>query len=161
MEIMSLTQKKNCLYCRLIACFMLFYQAAGAQSRFNAVDKWLAENTAAMGGRSVLMVYKDDKVVYVKATNELTGKEKFIGKYYAKKTGRDANEMLADFSPDHKMVIASCRKWLSAALVMTFVDDGKLKLSDTVGKFLPVLSNSGKGKITIAECLSHTTSQGE
>ena len=54
-------------------------------------------------------------------------------------------------------MIASCSKWLSAALVMTFVDEGKLKLTDTIGKFLRVFSASGKGNITIAECLSHTT----
>jgi CubicO group peptidase (beta-lactamase class C family) len=40
---------------------------------------------------------------------------------------------------------------------MTFVDEGKLKLTDTVGKFLPVLSKNGKGKITIGQCLSHQT----
>lgn len=40
---------------------------------------------------------------------------------------------------------------------MTFVDEGKLKLSDTIGRFLPVMSRNGKGSITIAECLSHTT----
>jgi CubicO group peptidase (beta-lactamase class C family) len=40
---------------------------------------------------------------------------------------------------------------------MTFVDEGKLKLTDTVGIFLPVLAQSGKGGITISQCLSHMT----
>jgi CubicO group peptidase (beta-lactamase class C family) len=40
---------------------------------------------------------------------------------------------------------------------MTFIDEGKLSLADTVGKFLPVLSQNGKENITITECLSHLT----
>ena len=40
---------------------------------------------------------------------------------------------------------------------MTFVDEGKLRLTDTVGTWLPILCANGKGKITIAECLSHMT----
>jgi CubicO group peptidase (beta-lactamase class C family) len=54
-------------------------------------------------------------------------------------------------------LIASCSKWLSAALVMTYVDEGKLRLNDTVGKYLPLLSMHGKGNITISDCLSHLT----
>jgi CubicO group peptidase (beta-lactamase class C family) len=42
-------------------------------------------------------------------------------------------------------------------LVMTFVDEGKLALTDTIGKFLPVMTQHGKGRITISECLSHLT----
>jgi len=61
------------------------------------------------------------------------------------------------FTPDTKIAIASCSKWLSAALVMSFVDEGKLRLNDSVGKYLPALSKSGKGGITISQCLSHTT----
>jgi CubicO group peptidase (beta-lactamase class C family) len=40
---------------------------------------------------------------------------------------------------------------------MSFVDEGKLRLSDTVGSWLPVLSRHGKGGITISECLAHLT----
>ena len=54
-------------------------------------------------------------------------------------------------------MIASSSKWYSAALVMTFVDEGKLRLTDTVGTWLPVLSTHGKGRITIGECFSHLT----
>ena len=57
----------------------------------------------------------------------------------------------------HMAAIASCSKWLSAALVMTFVDEGKLNLNDTIGKFLPVMTDHQKGNITIWQCLSHLT----
>ncbi len=148
---------RNCLYYTLILGFMLFYQSAKAQYDFTATDQWLEEHTAEMGGRTMLMVFKNNKVVYSRSVNALTQRAKFIGKMVAKRTGKDADEMLADFSPDHKIAIASCSKWLSAALVMTFIDEGKLKLTDTVGKFLPILSKAGKGNITIANCLSHMT----
>ena len=154
---MSQPFTKNCLYYSLILCFMLFYQSAKAQYDFTAADQWLNDHTPEMGGRSTLLIFKDGKTIYSRSINALTQREKFIGKLMAKRTGKDADEMLNDFSPDHKIAIASCSKWLSAALVMTFVDEGKLKLTDTVGKFLPVLSKAGKGNITIANCLSHMT----
>jgi CubicO group peptidase (beta-lactamase class C family) len=40
---------------------------------------------------------------------------------------------------------------------MTFVDEGKLNLEDTIGKYLPVMSQHGKGDIKIKYCLSHLT----
>jgi CubicO group peptidase (beta-lactamase class C family) len=40
---------------------------------------------------------------------------------------------------------------------MTFVDEGKLSLDDTVGRYLPVMSANGKGGIRIWQCLSHLT----
>jgi len=108
-----------------------------------------------MGGRSVLLLYKNNKIVYTKTVNELSRKQKWVGKKIAKKTGNDA--VADDYTPDTKIMIASCSKWLSAALIMTFVDEGKLSLTDTVGKYLPVLSANGKGNITISQCLSHLT----
>ena len=40
---------------------------------------------------------------------------------------------------------------------MSFVDEGKLRLEDMVGTYLPVLSAHGKGRITVRQCLSHLT----
>lgn len=53
--------------------------------------------------------------------------------------------------------IASCSKWLSGAVLMSLVDQGKLSLDDTVGKYLPVFSQYGKGNITLAQLVSHTS----
>ncbi|MCJ8208824.1 beta-lactamase family protein [Mucilaginibacter sp. RS28] len=128
---------------------------ASAQYDFSKVDNWLEENTPNMGGRSVLMIYKDGKIIYTKAVNELSGRQKMVGKFMARRLGKTINT--DDFTSTTKQMIASCSKWYSAALVMTFVDEGKLKLTDTVGKYLPVLTQHGKGNITIAQCLSHTT----
>jgi CubicO group peptidase (beta-lactamase class C family) len=128
---------------------------AQAQSKFDKVDAWLADNVSKMGGRVYLMVYKDGKIVYSDGVGEMTRRQKMVGKFIAKKQGKQANT--DDYTASTRQMVASCSKWFSAALVMTFVDEGKLKLTDTVGKFLPVLSNSGKGNITISQCLAHLT----
>ena len=40
---------------------------------------------------------------------------------------------------------------------MTFIDEGKLNLEDSIGKFLPVMTTHNKGKIKVWQCLSHLT----
>lgn len=128
---------------------------ANAQHDFKKIDSWLNDNAGDMGGRVILMVYQNGRIVYTHSVNKMNFRQKMTGKYLAKKQGKTAD--FDDYTPSSRQAIASCSKWLSAALVMTFVDEGKLKLTDTVGKFLPVLTKSGKGKITIAQCLSHQT----
>ncbi|RDC57210.1 class A beta-lactamase-related serine hydrolase [Pedobacter chinensis] len=126
-----------------------------AQPNFSKVDAWLADHTDVMGGRVYLMVYKDGKIVYSHGESKMDFKNKSVVNYFARLQGKTAD--LSAYTASTQQQIASCSKWLSAALVMTFVDEGKLKLDDTVGKYLPVLSQAGKGNITISQCLSHLT----
>ncbi|MBW4889817.1 beta-lactamase family protein [Mucilaginibacter sp. HMF5004] len=137
-----------------LAVLVVCCQKLNAQN-FTKVDAWLDKNTAIMGGRSYFMVYKDGHVVHEHAVNQMTQMQKMVSNMIAGRQGKTAN--LGDYKNDTRQMIASCSKWLSAALVMTFVDEGKLKLTDTVGKYLPVLSKSGKGKISLSQCLSHLT----
>src|ERR1700743_3826687 len=106
-----------------------------AQQGFAKVDVWMEDNVRTMGGHAFLVVEKDGKIVHTK----------------------EAHGLRAAYGMDSRERIASCSKWLSAALVMTFVDEGKLRLSDTVGRWLPVLTVHGKGGITVGQCLSHLT----
>ena len=101
------------------------------------------------------MVYNNGQVVYSNSVNDMNMGQKIMVRMVARQQGKDAS--VADFSPLTPVQIASCSKWLSAALVMTFVDEGRIKLRDTIGSYLPALIKSGKGNITIAQCLSHTT----
>jgi CubicO group peptidase (beta-lactamase class C family) len=103
------------------------------------------------------MIYKDGKLVYQQAENELNRKQKIVGRVIARRQGKDADDFLQDYDVNTKQRIASCSKWLSAALVMTFVDEGRLNLDDTIGKYLPVMTQHGKGRITVWQCLSHLT----
>jgi CubicO group peptidase (beta-lactamase class C family) len=154
---MALKSRRTCLKVSVLATFMLLLQSVDAQYNFSEVSNWLAENIPQMGGRGVLMIWKDGKVVFSESKNHLNARQKMVGKMMARRQGKDASEVLEDFTPTTKERIASSSKWLSAALVMTFVDEGKLKLDDTIGKFLPVMTRNGKGGIKIWHCLSHLT----
>lgn len=79
------------------------------------------------------------------------------GRIVAQRKNNDSDKLMQDFSPTTRQMIASCSKWLSAALVMTFVEEGRLSLDDSVGKFLPRFTWQGKGHIRIWQCLSHLT----
>jgi CubicO group peptidase (beta-lactamase class C family) len=148
---------KYCLPSSILLCFMLFYQVGFGQYDFRPADEWLRKNLNDLGGRAVLMVYKDGKIIYSNSLNDLSRKQEFVGKLVARKTGKDKEQVLKDYNDQTRIPIASCSKWLSAALVMTFIDEGLLRLEDTIGLFLPAINNSGKGNITISQCLSHTT----
>src|ERR1041385_3920330 len=76
-----------------------------AQEGFAKVDAWMQDNVRAMGGHAFLVVEKDGKIVYTKGVHGLRGAY-----------GLQSRER-----------IASSSKWLSAALVMTFVDEGDRK----------------------------------
>jgi hypothetical protein len=54
----------------LFTLFLSFSVFSNAQN-FKSVDKWLRENIDKLGGHAVLMIYKDGKLVYQQAENEL------------------------------------------------------------------------------------------
>ncbi|MBC7887931.1 MAG: beta-lactamase family protein [Ferruginibacter sp.] len=142
-------------YLNICGLLLLIGLNGHAQHSFNKVDNWLADNVAQMGGRAILMIYKDGKIIHTKALNDMSRRQKAVGKFVARRQGKDPNT--EPFTSVSRQPVASCSKWLSAALVMSFVDEGRLKVTDTVGQWLPVLSQHGKGNITISQCLSHLT----
>jgi len=139
----------------LLVFILSFVSIGRAQSRFAKLDEWMETNATDMGGRIILVIYKDENLIYEKSVNVMTRRQKSMNNYLQKRIGGESEAN--DYTLTTRQPIASCSKWLSAALVMSFVDDGKLHLSDTVGSWLPVLSSHGKGSITISECLSHLT----
>lgn len=139
----------------LLLAMLLTFGKLFAQGNFGKIDEWLKTNAPQMGGRAVLVVYSKGKVVYSNAENDMSRRQKMANRFVARRTGKETDN--TDLNADSRQPIASCSKWLSAALVMTFVDEGKLKLTDTVGKYLPALTKAGKGNITLTQCLSHKT----
>jgi CubicO group peptidase (beta-lactamase class C family) len=129
---MSFNLKKICLKVASTLTFLLFFQLTNAQYDFTEVGKKLDASHKELSKDVVTLIYKDGKIVYKK-------------------------EMGTDFKANTQAPIASCSKWLTAALVMTFVDQGQLSLDDYVGKYLPIFNTYGKKYITIRQCLSHTT----
>ncbi len=154
MSVFSLSRR---LLVSLLSVSLLIFQSLQAQINTNEIDNWMTKNLRELGGRAILMIYKDGKMLYNKSFNNMTPKQQTAGKVRARVQGVEEDEMLRDFSDTTREKIASASKWLTAALVMTFIDEKRLRLTDTVGKFLPVLSRAGKGHIRIWHCLTHTT----
>jgi CubicO group peptidase (beta-lactamase class C family) len=94
----------------------------------------LAEKNKAMGS---LTVARDGKILYSRAIgySQINGTEK------------------KPASAATKYRIGSITKMFTAAMVFQLVEEGKLKLSDTLDKFFPQVPNAGK--ITIAQMLAH------
>lgn len=61
-----------------------------------------------------------------------------------------------DYEPDTVVPIASASKWLTAATMMTLVDEGRVSLDDTVARWLPTFTGT-TGGATIRQLLSHTS----
>lgn len=165
-ETMSVKNKFNCRKCSTVLIFMALLQATiylpvvaqGDENKWQAVSQWMIQNLEELGGRAILLVHdKNGNIVYRHIENNLSRKQKMIGKFLAKRQGKNSGETIADFDENSRQRIASCSKWLSAALMMTFVDEGKISLEDTIGKWLPIMTKNGKGNIKIWHCLSHLT----
>ena len=137
--------------------FLLLFQVSFAQQNFSKVNDWLIKNVPDLGGRAVLMIYKDGKIVYSETINNLSKQQETRGKIKAKVQGKDVEDVLQDYTTTTRERIASSSKWLTAALLMTYVDENKVRLTDSVGKFLPVMTKYGKGGIKVWQCLNHTT----
>lgn len=58
---------------------------------------------------------------------------------------------------DTKFGIGSVTKQFTAMLIMQMVEQHKIKLHDTIGKYLPYLPNEKANHITIHQLLSHTS----
>jgi D-alanyl-D-alanine carboxypeptidase len=94
----------------------------------------LAEKNKAMGS---LVITKDGKVLYTRA----------IG--YSQINGTEKKPLTAA----NRFRIASITKMFTAAMILQLVEEGKLKLTDTLDKFFPQIPNAKK--ITIVQILSH------
>jgi CubicO group peptidase (beta-lactamase class C family) len=127
---MSLKINRICLNFSFFPVFLLLFQFSFAQD-FGQVDALLQRNQKALGNDVTILIYKDGKVIHQKD--------------------------LGEFNAKTQAPIASASKWLTAALVMMFVDEGKLSLDDPVDKYLPIFDKYMKRYVTIRQCLTHTT----
>ncbi|MES2004964.1 MAG: serine hydrolase domain-containing protein [Bacteroidota bacterium] len=129
---MSVKSVFPCVKVSAVLIFMLFFQFVNAQTDFSEIDRKLDASKKELGGNVVALIYQDGKIVYQKA----------IG---------------TDFNAKTQAPIGNASQWLTAALVMSFVDQGKISLDDQVSKYLPIFSKYSKGYITIKDCLAHVT----
>ena len=104
---MPYKNKFSSFHFQLFLVALLLFNFSYAQN-FSTVDKWLDDNIKDLGGRAVVLVYKDGKIIYTNKKNEVSRKQKFGAKWLAKKTGKEVD--LSDFNVDTRQPIASCSK---------------------------------------------------
>jgi CubicO group peptidase (beta-lactamase class C family) len=129
-ETMTYKMKIICIKVTFFLAFLLLLQAAFGQD-WNELDSELKARQKELGNNVVMMVWKNDTIAFKRE--------------------------LGEFNSKTQAPIASCSKWLTAALIMMFVDEGKISLEDKVGKYIPELDKYGKSYITFRHCLAHLT----
>ena len=127
--------------CRVIslpALFLLFFQSVSAQKKpapvenpLNGIEAIVKQQSKTMGKEVVAMVNQGGRNLYTLQT--------------------------PDFNPRTPMPVAEASMWLTAAVVLIHVDEGKIGLDDKVSKYIPEFSRYFKGYITVRHCLSHLT----
>jgi CubicO group peptidase (beta-lactamase class C family) len=132
---MSHKCKSICLPFSILVCSLLIWRPLSSQPSFSETEQLLKQNQKALGTNFVALVWKDGKIVYQKQFEKDPG----------------------DFGARSQIALDACSQWLTAALVMSFVDEGKLSLEDRVSKYIPIYSTYMKSYITIRNCLTYTT----
>lgn len=61
------------------------------------------------------------------------------------------------YLPSTVVPIASASKWLSAAVLMAMVDQGRCRLDDRVSLYVPSFNRPDKVNITLRHCFTHTS----
>ncbi len=120
--------------CPLVIFFMiglLQLQPIKAQSQWEELTATLTSNQKKLGTDLVVLIWNKDSLIYKKE--------------------------MGDFNSKTQVPIASCSKWLTAALVMKIVEEGKISLDDPVVNYLPEFGKYFKSYVTLRHCLSHTT----
>jgi CubicO group peptidase (beta-lactamase class C family) len=136
---MSYSARPICLRFSLLPACLLFCLFVAAQKkpevpvdhRFDPLDELFKQNQKDLG-QFVALVWKDGKLIYQKQSSD-------------------------DFTPKIQAPLARAADWMVAALVMTFVDEGKISLDDKVTTYIPMFGKYMKGYITIRNCLTNTT----
>ncbi len=114
--------------------FLLLFHPGYAQYDFTRITELIGDKKQAAAGNASVIIWKDSTIIYKKDT----GSQK-MGKM------------------EVQQPIGAASRWLTVALVMTFVDEGKLSLDDKVGDYIPSFKSYSKGYITIRQCLANTT----
>ena len=108
----------TCRKCSLALIFMLILQCIHAPD-FNNLQTILKSNGKNLGKQYTVVVQKGGKNIFLAETDELK---------------------LKIPTP-----IGHASTWISAALVMTFVDQNKLSLDDPISKYLPDFKKKHEG----------------
>lgn len=119
----------------LIFCKTVYAQkpqpVAASTYNFSGLDLAVNQNAKNLDKNFCVLVYKNSQLVY--------------------------RVEMGESKANLPMAVGDISKWLTAALTMELVDQGKLNLDDKVSTYLPIFKTYGKGYITIRQCLTHFT----
>ncbi len=115
----------------LASVFIILTFNTFAQIDTAALSAKLEQAKTKLGKHIAVALYKDGKIFYKKES--------------------------ADYNIKKQESINASSQWLTAAVVMIFVQEGKLSLDDKVSKYIPLFAKHGKSYITIRHCLTHNT----
>lgn len=119
--------KISAVFISIFICF----QKTFAQFDTTALSAKLNQVKDKLGKDAAFILYNNGKVMYKKETGNFTIKT--------------------------QQPIGASSQWLTAALVMAYVQEGKLSLDDKVSKYLPGFFEHFKNYITIRQCLTNYT----
>ena len=125
----------GCLLVSVVLAVLFGAQATWADAPDLApIDAVLGRAAADLGGCALVLVH-DGETLYAKG--------------------------FGNVAPDDSIAVASAAKWISAAALLTLVDEGLLELDAPLSRLLPYLSDGGdpdhKAGITLRMLLSHTS----
>jgi CubicO group peptidase (beta-lactamase class C family) len=127
---------------RFSLCFVLLLvlilPCTAQQYDFTALDRLLQDSARSAGGVSggiAIVLIKDGQTIYSRG---------FGG------------TILSPYTPQRVVPIASATKWLSGAVIMSLVDEGRLRLDDSVGRYLASFTGA-KASMTVRQLFSHTS----
>jgi CubicO group peptidase (beta-lactamase class C family) len=119
----------------LIFCKTVYAQkpqpVAASTYNFSGLDLALNQNAKALDKNFCVLLYKNSQLIY--------------------------RVEMGESKANLPMEAGDISKWLTAALTLQLVDEGKLSLDDKVSTYLPIFKTYGKGYITIRQCLTHFT----
>src|SRR5688500_18639004 len=130
-ETMSYKFRSNCLRFSSILIFLLLFQSLRSSAQFAEVDVIAEKAKSQYDGQLVVLAWKDDSIFYKKE--------------------------IGDLNINSAEQVGAAGNWFTAALLMHYVDQGKISLDDPVSDYLPIFGKYAKSYLTIRHCLTHTT----
>lgn len=115
----------------IVAGFIFSIHTTFAQIDTSSLSRKIVQSKDKLGKDVAFILYKDGIVAYKKELGKLNLK-----------------------SP---ISLGASSQWLTTALVMTFIQEGKLSLDDKVSNYIPLFTKYYKSYVTIRQCLTHLT----
>jgi len=128
---MSVLRRYLCPLVILFLAGLLQLQSVQAQANWDELTTFITTNQKKLGTDFVVLIWNKDSLLYKKEMGE--------------------------FNTKTQAPLANASKWLTAALTMKLVEEGKISLDDPVVKYIPEFGKYFKSYITIRQCLSHTS----